>query len=65
MHTAEVVADLVAEAVVAGGAGLLSHREGEAVGVGEGVGDATTGQTPGDQRRGVSCVPQSNDIIFA
>ena len=62
MHTAEVVADLVAEAVVAGGAGLLSHGEGEAVGVGEGVGDATTGQTPGDQRRGVRCVPQSNDI---
>ena len=43
MVTPEVVSELVAEAVVAGGAGLLRHGEGEAVGVGVGEGHAAPG----------------------
>ena len=65
MHTPEVVSELVAEAVVAGGAGLPGHGEGEAAGVGVGEGNAAAGQAPGDQRRGVRCVSQSNYITWA
>ena len=58
MLTPKVVSKLVSKAVVAGGAGLLGHREGEAVGVGVGEGHAAPREAPGNQRRGVSCVPQ-------
>ena len=58
MLTPEVVSELVAKAVVSSGAGLLGHGEGEAVGVGVGEGHAAPREAPGDQRRGVSCVPQ-------
>ena len=60
MVTPEVVSELVPEAVVAGGAGLLCYGEGEAVGVGVGEGHAARGQLPGDQRRRVRCVPESS-----
>ena len=58
MLTPKVVSELVSKAVIASGAGLLGHREGEAAGVGVGEGHATPREAPGNQRRGVSCVPQ-------
>ena len=56
--TPKVVSELMTKAVVSSGAGLLGHGEGEAVGVGVGEGHAAPGEAPGNQRRGVSCVPQ-------
>ena len=56
--TPEVVSELVPEAVVAGGAGLLGHGEGDAVFVGVEVAHPAPGQRPGYQRRGVRGVPQ-------
>ena len=56
--TPEVVSELVPEAVVAGGAGLLGHGEGESVLVGVEVAHPAPGQPPGYQRRGVRGVPQ-------
>ena len=65
MHTTEVVSELVAEAVVAGGAGLPGHGEGVAAGVGVGEGHAAAWQAPGYQRRGVQryCLSLSDNCL--
>ena len=58
MHTPEVVSDLVAEAVVSSGAGLLGHGEGGAVIIGVGEGHPAPRQVPRDQGGGIRRVPQ-------
>ena len=58
MATPEVVSDLVTEAEVADGAGLLCHGECQPIVVGVKVGRAAARQIHDNQRRGISCVPQ-------
>ena len=58
MITPEVMSDLVAEAVVSSGAGLLCHGDGGAVVVGVGEGHPATRKVPRDQGGGICCVPQ-------